>query len=59
MDPVFDNGDNNRYDGFIVVNFSIWFSQKGGMQMSVVNNLSRLQGNVACDCLCTPLLEEL
>jgi hypothetical protein len=58
MAPVFDNGDDIRYDRFIVINFSVHFSQKGGARMAMPNNLSRLQGIAQCYGLRTPPFED-
>jgi hypothetical protein len=58
MDPAFDNGDKIRYNGFIVINLSDHYSQKGGMYVATLNHLSRLQGIAACYCLYTPPLED-
>ena len=58
MEPIFDNGDKIRYDGFIGIHLSVHFSQKGGAYMARLNNLSRLQGIAACYCLYTPPLED-
>ena len=58
MDPAFDNGDKTRYNGFIVINLSGYYSQKGGTYVATLNNLSRLQGIAACYCLYTPPLED-
>jgi hypothetical protein len=58
MESAFDNGDKTRYNGFIVINLSGHYLQKGGMYVATLNHLSRLQGIAAGYCLYTPPLED-